>query len=130
MRGLVYTILTSFLLLFIACNAMDKTALEGRWAVELEGCQDTVFVINNDTIVAPEFRFYNDSVYMETWQNGIKTKSENMGIYYIRDEQFVFVDRYGNKKITRFEIKDDVLFIRDINDSSKVLMRLVRIKNN
>lgn len=130
MKILIYSVLSAFLLTFIACNAMDKTAFEGRWAVELEDCQDTVFVINNDTIVAPELRFYNDSVYMETWQNGVKTRSENMGIYYIKEEQFVFVDRQGNKKVASFEIKDDILFIKDINDSSKVLMRLVRMRDN
>lgn len=130
MKRLIYLILFVFLCVIVACSAMDKKAFEGQWMVELEGSRDTVFVIGNDTVVAPQFRFYNDSVYMEVWQNGVRTKSENMGIYYIRDEKFVFVDKRGNKSIMDYEIKDNVLFIKELDNPGRVLMRLVRIKEN
>lgn len=130
MKLLSYSIVLCFIITVIACNNMNKKDLVGRWTVELENCHDTVFVMNNDTIVTPEFRFQNDSIYMDVWQNGILTRSENMGIYYIRDEQFVFVDRLGNKKITKFEISNDILLFKDIDDPSKILMRLTRMRKH
>ncbi len=117
-----------FSLLFIIMACSSKSNISGRWAMEMDGNQDTAIIMFGDTIVAPELRINNDSVYMEIRKNGIVDKEEFIGIYTINGNEITVTDRYGKQKIQNIAFKDDMLIITDKDDPNKIIMRLIRIK--
>lgn len=116
----------SFLFVIMACSTRPN--ISGRWAMEMDGNQDTAIVMFGDTIVAPELRINNDSVYMEIRKNGIVDKKEFVGVYAIEGNEITITNRYGEKKIQKIILKDDILIITDKDDPNKIIMRLIRVK--
>ncbi|MFV0538223.1 MAG: hypothetical protein ACK5M3_12770 [Dysgonomonas sp.] len=117
-----------FSILFIIMACSSKPNISGRWAMEMDGNQDTAIIMFGDTIIAPELRINNDSVYMEIRKNGIVDKEEFIGVYTITGNEITVTDRYGKQKIQNIVLKDDVLIITDKDDPNKIIMRLIRIK--
>ncbi len=117
-----------FSLLFIIMACSSKPNISGRWAMEMDGNQDTAIIMFGDTIVAPELRINSDTVYMEIRKNGIVEKEELIGIYTISGNEITVTDRYGEQRIQNIVFKDDMLIITDKDDPNKVIMRLIRIK--
>lgn len=96
--------------------------------MEMDGNQDTAIVMFGDTIVAPELRINNDSVYLEIRKNGIVDREEFIGVYTINGNEITVTDRYDKQKVQNILLKDDTLVITDKEDSNKIIMRLIRIK--
>lgn len=117
-----------FSLLFIIMACSSKPNISGRWAMEMDGNQDTAIIMFGDTIVAPELRINNDSVYLEIRKNGIVDKEEFIGVYTINGNEITVTDRYGKQKVQNILFKDDILVITDKEDPDKIIMRLIRIK--
>lgn len=117
-----------FSLLFIIMACSSKPNISGRWAMEMDGNQDTAIIMFGDTIIAPELRINSDSVYMEIRKNGIVDKEEFVGVYTINGSEITVTDRYGEQRIQNITIKDDMLIITDKDDPNKIIMRLIRIK--
>ncbi|GAB6010133.1 hypothetical protein [Dysgonomonas reticulitermitis] len=117
-----------FSLLFIIMACSSKPNISGRWAMEMDGNQDTAIIMFGDTIVAPELRINHDSVYLEIRKNGIVDKEEFIGVYTINGNEITVTDRYGKQKVQNILFKDDILVITDKEDPDKIIMRLIRIK--
>ena len=110
----------------MACST--QPTLEGRWAVEMEHNRDTAIILNGDTIVAPELKIDQDSMYLEIKTNGLVSKTECLGFYTINNNLITVTDRMGKQRTETFVLKDDVLTILDKDDPNKIIMRLVRIR--
>ena len=67
-------------------------------------------------------------LFMEIRKNGIVEKEELIGIYTISGNEITVTDRYGEQRIQNIVFKDDMLIITDKDDPNKVIMRLIRIK--
>lgn len=117
-----------FSLLFIIMACSSKPNISGRWAMEMDGNQDTAIIMFGDTIIAPELRINSDSVYMEIRKNGIVDKEEFVGVYSITGSEITITDRYGEQRIQNITVKDDMLIITDKDDPNKIIMRLIRVK--
>lgn len=96
--------------------------------MEMDGNQDTAIIMFGDTIIAPELRINSDSVYMEIRKNGIVDKEEFVGVYSITGSEITITDRYGEQRIQNITVKDDMLIITDKDDPNKIIMRLIRVK--
>jgi hypothetical protein len=116
----------SFVILLMACST--RPSIEGRWAIEMGHNRDTVIIIGGDTVVAPELKIDRDSMYMEIMSNGLVVKSECMGFYSIDKNLITVTDRMGKQQTCSFELKEDTLTIMDKDDSNKIIMRLIRIR--
>lgn len=110
----------------MACSSRPN--ISGRWAMEMDGNQDTAIIMFGDTIVAPELRISSDSVYLEIRKNGIVDKKEFVGIYTINGNEITVTDRYGKQKVQKIVLKDDLLIVVDKDDPDKIIMRLIRIR--
>jgi hypothetical protein len=110
----------------MACSSGPDIA--GRWAMEMDGNQDTAIVMFGDTVVAPELRINNDSVYMEIRKNGIVDKKEFICSYVRVGSEIITTNRYGEKRIQKIVQKGDILIITEKDDPEKIVMRLIRIK--
>lgn len=117
-----------FLFLFIIMACSSRPTISGRWAMEVDGNQDTVMIINGDTIIAPELRIDQDSVYLEIKKNGAVCKTEFLGVYKIEGNRITITNRLGKQEIQKIELKDDILTIMDKDDPDKIIMRLIRIR--
>lgn len=102
----------------------------GRWAMEIEGTNETTIVMPDDSIVSPELRIEYDTIYMEVKSGGSMVNSKFVGIYSINEDEIRVVDRYGKEQTCKFVLKDDVLLISNKNDPDKIVMRLRRIKES
>ncbi|MDU1890424.1 MAG: hypothetical protein E6767_07005 [Dysgonomonas sp.] len=117
-----------FLFILIACS--ENKSIMGRWAIEIEGTNETSILMFNDTVVCPELQINYDTIYMETKSDGVITDSQFVGIYSIHGDEIRAVDRYGKEQICRFVLEDDILIIYDKDNPDKIMMRLRRIKES
>lgn len=124
MKKLVFCCLCIFALM--ACG--ERNAVIGRWAMEIDGTDETSIRLPDDTIVSPELRFEYDTVYMDVKSDNGLVRSECMGVYTVDGNEMKITDSYGKQRLYRFEIKDDVLIVVDKDDPQKIIMRLRRIK--
>ncbi len=124
MKKLVFCCLCIFALM--ACG--ERNAVIGRWAMEIDGTDETSIRLPDDTIVSPELRFEYDTVYMDVKSDNGLVRSECMGVYTVDGNEMKITDSYGKQRLCRFEIKDDVLIVVDKDDPQKIIMRLRRIK--
>lgn len=127
MRNLVFCCLSVFF--FMACGEKAQDVM-GYWDMELEGDAGVSYSVRlpDDTICTSGLWIKQDTIYMQVKNNGIVVKSEFIGKYKIRDNQFSLIDRYGKRKECEFTIDDDIMVIRDKDDPDKIIMRLRRIK--
>lgn len=121
-------LISCFLFLFIIMACSSRPTISGRWAMEMDGNRDTVMIMNGDTIIAPELRIDRDSVYLEVKKNGTVCKTEFIGVYKMEGNQITITDRFGKQEIQKVELKDDILTVVDRDDPNKIIMRLIRIK--
>jgi hypothetical protein len=118
----------SFLFAIMACSSPPD--ISGRWAVEMDGNQDTAIIMFGDTIIAPELRINRDSVYLEVRRNGVVDTKEFVGVYIINGNLITITDRYGKQKTQNIILKDNILTVTDKDDPNKIIMRLIRIKED
>lgn len=124
MKKLVFCCLCIFALM--ACG--ERNAIIGRWAMEVEGTNESSIRMTDDTIVSPELRFEYDSVYMDVKSDSGLVRSECIGIYAVTGNEMKITDSYGKQQICKFDIKDDILTVVDKDDPKKIIMRLRRIQ--
>ncbi|MDR1883452.1 MAG: hypothetical protein LBR26_11830 [Prevotella sp.] len=124
MKKLVFCCLCIFVLM--ACG--ERNAIAGRWAMEIEGTNETFIKMADDTIVSPELRFEYDTVYMDVRTGKDSVSSRCLGIYAIDGDRVRITDSYGKQQEYTFTLKDDILTVKDKDDPEKIIMRLRRIK--
>lgn len=125
MKKLVFVCLFVFSL--IACA--DRNPLVGRWAMIMEESENDSSVLR-DTLISSELRFDKDSVYIEVWSDGVKVRTDMLGVYTIDGDQITVTDRYGKQQVNKFVVKKDTLVIADKDDPNKILTQLIRIKRD
>lgn len=124
MKKLVFCCLCIFALM--ACG--ERNAIIGRWAMEIDGTDETSIKMPDDTIVSPELRFEYDTVYMDVRTSEGSVRSQCIGIYTIKGDSVIITDSYGKQRKCQFALKDDILTVMDKDDPEKIVMRLRRIK--
>ena len=117
-----------FLIVLVAMACTEKFNLEGRWAMDIEGSDDSFIKLADDTIVSPELRFGRDTIYMDIRNNNHIVKSNCIGIYSIEGDKLEMTGSYGDKRICKINYEKDMLIITDYREPDKIIMRLRRIK--
>ncbi|HMM04352.1 MAG: hypothetical protein ACK5KN_04870 [Dysgonomonas sp.] len=124
MKKLVFCCLC--ILALMACG--ERNTITGRWAMEIDGTDETSIKMPDDTIVSPELRFEYDTVYMDVRTSEGSVRSQCIGIYTIKDDYVIITDSYGKQRKCKFILKDDILTVMDKDNPEKIVMRLRRIK--
>jgi len=127
MKKLIFCCLC--VLALMACG--EHNAVAGRWAMEMEGSNDTAFLMPNDSICAPELRFFNDTIYLEVQVDGEIARNDFVGIYSIKNDEIRIVGRLGEERLCRYKIIDgDTMLISYLSEPDKIVMRLRKIKED
>lgn len=126
MKKLVFCCLCIFALM--ACG--ERNAITGRWAMEIDGTNETSIKMADDTIVSPELRFEYDTIYMDVRTSEGSVSSQCIGVYSIKNDRVTITDNYGKKRECKFVLRDDVLTVLDKDDPDKVVMKLRRVKED
>lgn len=125
MKKLIFCCLC--VLALMACNERDKT-ITGRWAMQIEGTDENIIKMPDDTIIAPELYFTADTVHQIIDHQGVRLKNECIGRYFIEGDEMRFVDSYGNERYCLYTITNDEMIIVEKFNPKKEIMRLRRIE--
>ncbi len=126
MKKLIFCCLC--VLALMACT--EKNSLSGRWAIEMEGSNDTAFILPNDTICSPELRFEYDTVYMDIKVDGKTVKSDFIGQYTTEENKLKIVNRMGEERLCVYRIVNDTMEVSYLTEPDKIIMRLHKIKED
>ncbi|MBB4036075.1 hypothetical protein GGR21_001976 [Dysgonomonas hofstadii] len=127
MKKLIFCCLC--VLVFMACG--ESSGVTGRWAMEMEGTNDTAFLLPNDSICAPELHFFNDTIYLEVQVDGQIARNDFVGIYSMKNDEIKIVGRLGEERLCKFKIVDgDTMLISYLSEPDKIVMRLRKIKED
>lgn len=127
MRKLIFCGL--LLLLFMACGGRTHDII-GEWNMEFvdKGITSYSITLADDTVCVSELNFKKDTIYMQVKSDGVIVKNEFVGKYEIDKNSLLLTDSYGQQKRYEFEVEDDIMTIRALNNPSEIVMRLQRAK--
>lgn len=128
MRKLVFCCLSLFLLM--ACGGKTQDIL-GEWNMELVQGEHSSYsvVLADDTICTSELSFKKDTIYMQVKSDDKIVENVFVGKYIVDENILLITNNYGEQKKCEFEIKDDILIVKEQNAPDKIIMRLQRAKS-
>lgn len=127
MRKLVYCCL--LLLLLMACGGKTQEVI-GEWNMELveNGISSYSMVLADDTICVSELNFRKDTIYMHVKSDGVVVEEVFVGKYEVNGNRMTVINNYGEQKNCNFEIKDDIMIVREQDNPDNIIMRLKRAR--
>lgn len=113
----------------MACGGRTHDII-GEWNMEFvdKGITSYSITLADDTVCVSELNFKKDTIYMQVKSDGVIVKNEFVGKYEIDKNSLLLTDSYGQQKRYEFEVEDDIMTIRALNNPSEIVMRLQRAK--